>query len=49
MSVGARKFIKKVKVKEEMDETKVIISLKNISKSFDDEQVLKSIDLHIHD
>ena len=49
MSVGARKFIKKVKVKEEMDETKVIISLKNISKSFDDEQVLKSIDLDIHD
>ena len=49
MSVGARKFIKKVKVKEEMAETKVIISLKNISKSFDDEQVLKSIDLDIHD
>lgn len=47
--VGAQKFIKKVKVKEEMDETKVIISLKNISKSFDDEQVLKSIDLDIHD
>ena len=32
-----------------MDKEKVIIRLTNVSKSFDDEQVLKNIDLEIHD
>ena len=32
-----------------MDQNKKIIELKGISKSFDGEQILKSIDLDIHD
>lgn len=32
-----------------MSNNPVIIELKNISKSFDGEQILKSIDLEIHD